>query len=124
MARGPVLGLALLATVSAGAAVADRKDGGVVLGPSMADVARSSPLTPNNSAMHFPMPIPVRALTFDATIRSHATSTTNSEARRVDVALSTTAFATPHLQPMPNPRGDVEARHVVGSHYLQTVRAV
>ena len=86
MARGPVLGLALLATVSAGAAVADGKDGGVVLGPSMADVARSSPLTPNNSAMHFPMPIPVRALTFDATISSEAASTTNFEPRRVDAA--------------------------------------
>ena len=92
MARSPVLGLALLATVSAGAAVADREDGGVVLGPSMADVARSSPLTPNNSAMHFPMPIPVRALTFDATISSEAASTTNFEPRRVEAELPSIVF--------------------------------
>ena len=76
--------MALLATVSAGAAVADGEDGGVVLDPSMTDVARSPPLTPNNSAMHLPMPIPVRALTFDATISSEAASTANFEPPRVE----------------------------------------
>ena len=86
MARGPVLGLALLATVSAGAAVADGEDGGVVLGDSMADVARSLLLTPNRTALVLMPLIPVRALAFDAAIRSVAgsTSTTNFEPRRVD----------------------------------------
>lgn len=118
MARGPVLGLALLATVSAGAAVADGKDGGVVLGPSMADVARSSPLTPNNSAMHFPMPIPVRALTFDATISSEAASTTNFEPRRVEAELPSTfeAVTLSPRQPFPDPGVLVEARYVIGSN--------
>ena len=118
MARDPVLGLALLATVSAGAAVADGEDGGVVLDPSMADVARSSPLTPNNSAMHFPMPIPVRALTFDATISSDAASTTNFEPRRVEAELPSTfeAVTLSPRQPFPDPGVLVEARYVIGSN--------
>ena len=86
MARGPVLGLALLATVSAGAAVADGEDGGVVLGDSMADVARSLFPTPNRTALVLMPLIPVRALAFDATISSvdGSTSTTNFEPRRVE----------------------------------------
>ena len=126
MARGPVLGLALLATVSAGAAVADGKDGGVVLGPSMADVACSSPLTPNNSAMHFPMPIPVRALTFDATISSEAASTANFEPPRVEAELPSTgkAVALSPRQPFPDPGVIVETRYVIGSNDFKAVHGV
>ena len=47
----------------------------------------------------------------------------NSEARRGDVAmLTTTAFATPRRQLIPNPIGAVVARHILGPNYLRTVR--
>ena len=121
MARGPVLGLAFLAAVASPATVACRKRGVGIGGDGTAKVT----LSPNRLPMvtaGWPVSLPLRPLTFDATIRSHAASTTNSEARPVEAELSTTAGAAPIFQPIPNPIGAVVARHILGPNYLRTVR--
>ena len=118
MARGPVLGLAFLAAVVALAAVARGQRGVGVIREVAADDAPS--LFPTAS---LPMILPMHPLTFDATVTPQppSASATDSESRRVEGELATTAAATPFSQPIPNPIFAVVARHILGANYLRTV---
>ena len=94
-----------------------------IVGLETADDAPSPILLPKCKA-NWPVILPVRALTFDATIILKPASATDSESRRVEVQLSKTAVATPHRQPSPNPRVIFVAWHVVGSNYRQAVHSI
>jgi hypothetical protein len=59
-----------------------------------ADFARSPEDSPIYAA-NWPVFLPVRALTFDATVKIVAASVTDSESRRVEGELAITAIASP-----------------------------
>ena len=88
MARGPVLGLTFLAAVASFAAMAGVETGFGLRRAAMADITESPSVSRTSSVI-----IPVRPLTFDATILSEAASTTDSESRRVEVELASTVGA-------------------------------
>ena len=119
VARGPVLGLAFLAAVASFAAMAGVETGFGLRRAAMADITVSTSVSRTSSVI-----IPVRPLTFDVTILSEAASTTDSESRRVEVQLASTVGATPPLQPTPDPRVAVKARHVVGPSYRHAVHGI
>ena len=73
VARGPVLGLTFLAAVASFAAMAGVETGFGLRRAAMADITESPSVSRTSSVI-----IPVRPLTFDATILSEAASTTDS----------------------------------------------
>ena len=86
VAPAPVLYLAGLAAVTPLPTMARGKRGVVQVALDAANVARSSIPLPNSTA-NWPVSLPMRALTIDATVRIGVATTTNSEFRRVEAEL-------------------------------------
>ena len=87
VARGPVFRLAFLATVASFTAMAGVETGFGLRRGAMADITVSTSVSRTSSVI-----LPVRPLTFDVTILSEAASTTDSESRRVEAELASTAL--------------------------------
>ena len=77
--------MAFFATVASFAAMAGVETGFGLLRAAMADMTVSTSVSSTS-----PVILPVRPLTFDATIMSEAASTTDSESRRVEGELAST----------------------------------
>ena len=94
-----------------------------IVGLETADNAPSPCLLPNSTAIYLVV-LPIRSLTFDATITKFEASATMPESRRVKGELATTAVAPPVHYPSPYARVAVVAWHVVGSMYRQVIYGV
>ena len=117
VSRGPVLRLALLATVDAGTAFANGERRIFVLDLPSTDHA----LSPSHSSLIIAilsMLFPMRLLARDTAVTNAvlATSTAHLEPGRFQAELSTTPVAPPPFKPFPDRGIFIEARAVVGSN--------